>query len=150
MAKMIIRDQVIIKKIYTEQYQLLNISSFFIKMGQPRYFFAYFRSFQTQMFHKNCRLQRDLNSERRSRRRARWLLDHHGPTDYLIFSAWNEAKQLVESHCLKRDKNSQNMGSGVAQLVERSIPIPEVRSLNPARAKIHIKHLLSTVLKRRK
>ena len=64
------------------------------------------------MFHKNCRLQRDLNSERRSRRRARWLLDHHGPTDYLIFSAWNEAKQLVESHCLKRDKNSQNMGSG--------------------------------------
>ena len=45
MAKMIIRDQVIIKKIYTEQYQLLNISSFFIKMGQPRYFFCVFSFF---------------------------------------------------------------------------------------------------------
>ena len=42
----------------------------------------------------------------------------------------------------------------VAQLVERSLPIPEVRGSNPVIGKIYIEHLftclLSTVLKRRK
>ena len=35
------------------------------------------------------------------------------------------------------------MGSGVAQLVERSLPIPEVRSLIPAISKIYIEHSIN-------
>ena len=35
----------------------------------------------------------------------------------------------------------------VAQLVEQSLPTPEVRSSNPVIGKIYIEHLLSTVLK---
>ena len=31
----------------------------------------------------------------------------------------------------RKDKNNLYMGSGVAQLVERSLPIPEVRGSNP-------------------
>ena len=46
-------------------------------MGQPRPLFVYFRSFQTQHYRKNYRLQRDSNSDLRSRRQARWPLDHH-------------------------------------------------------------------------
>ena len=37
----------------------------------------------------------------------------------------------------------------VTQLVERSLPIPEVRGSNPAIGKNYIEHLLSTGLKRR-
>ena len=33
----------------------------------------------------------------------------------------------------------------VAQLVERSLPSPEVRGLNPVNGKIYFEHLLSTV-----
>ena len=36
----------------------------------------------------------------------------------------------------------------VAQLVERSLPIPEVRGSNPIIGKNYIEDLLSTVLKR--
>ena len=36
----------------------------------------------------------------------------------------------------------------VAQLVERLLPMPEVRSSNPVIDKNYIEHLLSTVLKR--
>ena len=51
------------------------------KVGQPRPLFVYFRSFQTQYYRKNFRLQRDSNSDHRSSRRARWPLDHHhGPS----------------------------------------------------------------------
>ena len=35
------------------------------------------------------------------------------------------------------------MGSGVAQLVERSLPIPEVCRSNPVIGKIYIEHLLT-------
>ena len=38
---------------------------------QPRHLFVYFRSFQTQCYRKNFRLQRDTNWDRRSRRQAR-------------------------------------------------------------------------------
>ena len=48
-----------------------------LKLGQPRPLFVYFRSFQQQFYRKNCRLQRESNSDRWSRRRARWPLDHH-------------------------------------------------------------------------
>ena len=38
----------------------------------------------------------------------------------------------------------------MAQLVERSLPTPNVRGSNPVIGKIDIEHFLSTVLKRRK
>ena len=38
----------------------------------------------------------------------------------------------------------------VANLVERSLKIPDVRSSNPVISKNYIEHLLSSVLKRRK
>ena len=38
----------------------------------------------------------------------------------------------------------------VAQLVERSLPMPEVRGSNLVISKNYIEHLLSTVLERRK
>ena len=38
----------------------------------------------------------------------------------------------------------------VAQLVERSLPIPELHGSNPVIDKIYIEHSLSTALKRRK
>ena len=38
----------------------------------------------------------------------------------------------------------------VAQLVKRSLPIPEIRGSNPVIGKKYIEHLLSTVLKRQK
>ena len=41
------------------------------------------------------------------------------------------------------------LGSGLAQLVERSLSTPEVRRWNPVIWKIYIKYLQSTVLKRR-
>ena len=44
---------------------------FLKKVGQPRPLFVYFRSFQTQYYRKNFRLQRDSNSDHRSSRRAR-------------------------------------------------------------------------------
>ena len=46
------------------------------KMGRPRPLFVYFRSFQIKCLQKNGSYQRDLNSDRQSRRRARWPLDH--------------------------------------------------------------------------
>ena len=36
----------------------------------------------------------------------------------------------------------------VAQLVERSLPAPDVRGSNPVDGKIYIERLLSTILKR--
>ena len=60
-------------------------------MGQPRPLFVYFfRSFQQQFYRKNCRFQRESNSDRRSRRRARWQLNHHhGPDQILIKCIFN-------------------------------------------------------------
>ena len=46
-------------------------------------------------------------------------------------------------------KHSRNGAVVVAQLVERSLPTPEVRGSNPVIGKIYIEHcLLSTVKKR--
>ena len=41
------------------------------------------------------------------------------------------------------------INKNATQLVERSLPIPEVCGSNPAIGKNYIEHLLSTVLKRR-
>ena len=47
---------------------LLKKAMYFLKMDQPRPLFAYFRSFQAHiLIEKNCRLQLDSNSDRRSR-----------------------------------------------------------------------------------
>ena len=58
----------------------LNSSSrpfLFLKMGQPpRPLFVYYCCFKHKFYRKNCRCQQDLNSDRRSRRQARWPLDH--------------------------------------------------------------------------
>ena len=54
---------------------------------------------------------------------------------------------------LKKKTCNNYLGSGVAQLVERSLPMPEVRSLNPVIGKLLYRTftcLLSTVLKRQK
>ena len=58
-----------------------SLSVFFKKKwANPGLFFVYFRSFQTQT------LQRDSSSDRRSRRRAHWPLDHHhGPRKIIRF-----------------------------------------------------------------
>ena len=58
---------------------------FFIKMGQQRPLSVYFRSFQTNILQKNYRLQLDSNSDRRSRRRARWPLGHHHGPSIIFF-----------------------------------------------------------------
>ena len=54
-----------------------NYPNFFKKWANPVLFLIYFYSFQTQILQKNCRHQRDSNSDRQSRRRARRPLDHH-------------------------------------------------------------------------
>ena len=46
--------------------------------------------------------------------------------------------------------NVVNREMVVAQLVEQSLLIPEVRGSNPVIGKFYIEHSLSTVLKRRK
>ena len=71
------------------QLLLARVSQAFIfKNGLSRPLFVfYFRSFQQQFLQKNCRFQRDSNSDRQNRRRARWPLDHHhGPTQVFICS----------------------------------------------------------------
>ena len=58
-----------------EQYKKYFITLFnlfyFKNWANPGLFFVYFRYFQQQFYRKNCRLQRESNSDRRSRRRAR-------------------------------------------------------------------------------
>ena len=74
----------------------------------------YFRSFQTQILQKICSLQRDSNSDRRSRRQARWPFDHHhGPwisdVSYKIFLNrkrwyWCLKKSVSSKHLTFRKK----------------------------------------------
>ena len=54
-------------------------------MGLPRPLFCLFSFFSLTILQKNCRPQRDLNWDRRIRRRACWPLDHHhGPPSILL------------------------------------------------------------------
>ena len=87
----------------------------FLKMGQPRPLFCLFLFFSITILQKNCRPQRDSNSDRRSRRRARWPLDHHhGPWNalmlalhnlVLIFYSWGWAQTENNAHSLSKGKN---------------------------------------------
>ena len=56
----------------------------FIENGPTRAFFVYKRSFQTQIFQKNCKRQQDSNLDRRSRRQALRPLDHHHGPNFCI------------------------------------------------------------------
>ena len=72
----------------TDTTKLFCIQDFFYKWANTGLFFAYFRSFQQQFLQKNCRLQRDSNSDCWRRRQARWPLDHHlGPSVFKIWMA---------------------------------------------------------------
>ena len=48
-------------------------------------YFCLFSFFSTTNLQKNCRLQRESNSDRRSRRQAPWPLDHHLGPNWLYF-----------------------------------------------------------------
>ena len=61
---------------------IIFISIFFLKKwSNPWSLFVYFRSFQTQFYIRNCKLQRDSNWI--VGRRACWPLDHHHVPFYL-------------------------------------------------------------------
>ena len=53
----------------------------FFKNGPTPASFCLFSFFSNTNFMENCRRQRDLNSDRRSRRQTRWPLDHHHGQD---------------------------------------------------------------------
>ena len=56
------------------------------KWANPGLFFCLFSFFSITILQKNCRSQRDSNSDRRSWRWARWPLDHHhGPIKVQTF-----------------------------------------------------------------
>ena len=57
-------------------------------MCQPRPLFIFVLS-KHKFYRRNCELQWDSNSDRRSRRQALWPLDdHQGPWTQLIFYQW--------------------------------------------------------------
>ena len=65
----------------------------------------------------------------------------------------NRKRIEKEAHIKRKchNRKSKKTGSGMAQLVERSLVIPEVYGSNPVIGKIHIKHLFTvTEFKRRK
>ena len=65
--------------------------------GQPRPLFVYFRSFPAQFLLKNCWLQQDSNSDRRSIRQARLPLDqNHDPS---LAVAKCQQKLGIEENC---------------------------------------------------
>ena len=65
-------------------------------MGQPRPLFWFiFVLFKHKFYRKYRRLQWDSNSDRQSRRRARWPLDHHhGPFDNFFYKVLIAAIRL--------------------------------------------------------
>ena len=67
---------------------------------------------------------------------------------HLLLKCFFESSFYLSTY-LKRHENVFK-AVVVAQLVERSLPILEVRSLNPVIGKNLFGHLLSTVFKRRK
>ena len=78
----------------------VSTQNFFLKMGQSQPLFVYFVLFKHKFYRKNCRRQQDSNSDRRSRRRVRWPLDHHhGPisSSYTCLVIIKPVKQEVSS-----------------------------------------------------
>ena len=61
-----------------EIFLLQLLTTFFKKIGLPRPLFAHYRAFQAPIWQKTVgRRQQDSNSDSRSRRQARWPLEHH-------------------------------------------------------------------------
>ena len=79
---------------------LTSIAQFFLKVGQPRPVFCLFLFFSnTILLKKNWRSQRDSKSDRQSRRRARWPLDHHHGPNYSVCYFLLGLSMLVMIHC---------------------------------------------------
>ena len=83
--------------------------------------FIYFRSFQTQIYKKNCSRQRDSNSDRRSRRHVCWPLDlYNGPILQKRFPTREELKRAFAPSLwlsnMLRKKASENLLSSVTRL----------------------------------
>ena len=68
-----------------------------ISVTKSRDSFNLFSFFSKSPLQK-CRLQQDLNSDLRSRRRARWLLDHHHGPIYLYFDGIIDFYHIVTVH----------------------------------------------------
>ena len=86
-ASLMLVHSVEYKRIAFEEYFFMGNSGLTViiifKMGQPRPLFCLFLFFSITILQKNCRPQRDSNSDRRNRRWARWPLDHHhGPGNH--------------------------------------------------------------------
>ena len=62
----------------------------------------------------------------------------------------NHTRSLRHMHIHTQRCFSTSYSVVVTQLVERSLPTPEVNVSNPGIGKIYIEHFLSTGLKRRK
>ena len=73
---------------------------------------------------------------------------------YLLPSDHSEDEEDIGGQRDDLFEQTKDCAVVVAQLVERSLPVPEVRGSNPVMGKFYIEHLftclLSTVLKRRK
>ena len=76
-------------------------------------------------------------------RRMYWTLE-------LVHRQWRLKFFLLDARKSFPSKNERVLGSGWAQLVEWSLPKPEVRGLNPVIGEILFMYSLSTVLKRQK
>ena len=81
-----------------------KIISFFKKMGQPWPLFVYFCSFQQQFYRKMVDFSGESNSDRRSRRQARWPLDHHNSRKY----EFEEFRTRYKTSCCTRYSNRCN------------------------------------------
>ena len=88
----------------------LALASLFFKWADygPFCLFSFFSNANLQ---KNCRHQRDSNSDRWSRRRARWPLDHHhGPYHHYSYPVsdlsvierfWRKSSKCIIGHSQK-------------------------------------------------
>ena len=70
-----------------KDFNVSEIVTFFKKMGQPWPLLFVFVLFKHKFYKRNCRLERDLNSDCWCRRRICWPLDHpHGLKLVVTFS----------------------------------------------------------------
>ena len=72
------------------------------KWTYPGLFLFIFVLFKHKFYRKNCRLQQDLNSDRWSRRRGRWPLDHHHHGQILFGHILFDHRRYVANFCFYR------------------------------------------------
>ena len=84
----------IIQLVILGQFVLILVQCLFKKWASFCFIFVLFNKNFTEKF---CRSQRDSNSDRRSRRRARWPLDHHhGPKNTTLCNAFVKCCELTQ------------------------------------------------------